>query len=645
MSPSPSRLRMAGTAAIFLCIVLLAVIRAVQLTVVQGESLRLLAERQQYQEVSLAPERGAILDRNGKPLALTVETASIFMRPAEFRATPEAIRSLAGVLDLDVAAIEEKRGRKAPFVWLKRRVPRIEQEAVARLGLPGIGAERSARRVYPHGVLAGALLGFTGIDGNGLEGVERQFEAELQGEAAAVVVERDAHGRRMLTEGIWRPVARHGARVELTIDAALQHAAEIELERTVAEFRAAGGGVVALDPHTGEVLAMAQVAPFNPNRLDRNRPELWRNRAVTDAFEPGSTIKPFVAAAAIEANLARPDERLYGENGRYAVGRRAIRDHERYGWLTLTEAVQHSSNICLAKIGERLGRERLGTALRGFGFGAVTGIDLPGEAPGLFRPIEDWGRIHVVTNSFGQGMAVTLLQLARAFGALANGGRLMRPYVLKRVVALDGSVRRAGRPQVVGQPIGPETARVVSEMLELVVEGGTGTKARIEGIRVAGKTGTAQKVEPGTGRYSDRDRISSFVGYAPADAPRILIAVMVDTPRTSTYGGTVAAPLFRRIAEQALEAMGMGNRAIRPFPDAAEAMGPVRPIALGGQPADPGVPDLVGLGVRDAAVELQRAGLRASVDGWGIVIRQDPPPGTDIEVGTTVRLQLGAVLQ
>ena len=645
MTPNPSRLRMACAGAFFLFLFFLVVVRAVQLTVVQGDSLKLLADRQQYQKVSLQPERGNIVDRSGESLGLTVEASSISMRPAQFHASPEAVRTLATVLDLKPSVLTGKSEQSASFVWLKRRVSPAEETAIERLGLPGIGAELSTRRVYPHGDLASTILGFTGVDGNGLEGLERRYDAELQGEAGAVVVERDAHGRRMLTEGVWRPLPRHGARLELTIDAALQHVAEMELERGVAEAQAKGGLAMAMDPNTGEILALAQVPRFNPNDPDPKRPALWRDRAVTDSFEPGSTLKAVVASAAIQDGVVQPGDRLFCEDGHYRVGRRTIRDHEPYDWLTFAEAVEYSSNICLGKVGERLGRERLGAALRDFGLGNLTGVDLPGEVPGIFRPIDKWGRINVVTTSFGQGISVTLVQLTRAFAAIANGGRLMRPYVVKRVVAYDGRVLKANSPHVDARPISATTAHTVTSMLELVVEGGTGTKAQIEGLRVAGKTGTAQKVDPATGRYSARDRTASFVGYAPAENPRIVVSVVIDTPRTSHYGGTVAAPVFRRIAEHALEAMGVNREIPAPHPDVVPPLAPAQPVSIAFNPAVNGVPNLIGLGMREAVSTAARSGLRVSVDGWGAVIEQSPPPGSDLEVGSTVHLKFGSALQ
>jgi cell division protein FtsI (penicillin-binding protein 3) len=406
---------------------------------------------------------------------------------------------------------------------------------------------------------------------------------------------------------------------------------------------------------------MAQVPRLNPNAPDVSRLDAWRNQAITDSFEPGSTMKPFVVATALEQGEIRPVDRFFCENGSYAVGGRTVRDHDPYGWLTVPEVIQYSSNICTAKIGERLGRDRLGRALRDFGFGRVTRIDLPGEVPGIFPDPQKWGRIHVVTNSFGQGSAVTAIQLARAYAALANGGKLMRPYAVRRVVGDDGRVLVENRPVVEGTPISPRTARTITEFMELVVEAGTATRAKIPGIRVAGKTGTAQKVDPNTRRYSATDRVSSFVGFAPADAPRIVIAVVVDRPRAARYGGIVAAPAFRRFAEYALETMGIavppqaveesprkhGNGAPknegaspRPAPPP-----PLEALQVAMQSYARGVPNLLGRGMRDAVVLLDESGFRPQVEGWGVVVAQDPLPGTDISPGSAVRVRFDSTLR
>jgi cell division protein FtsI (penicillin-binding protein 3) len=445
----------------------------------------------------------------------------------------------------------------------------------------------------------------------------------------------------MLTEGASQPIPRQGARLELTIDAALQEVVEAELEAAVTARQAAAGVAVVMDPSTGEILALANVPSFNPNSVGASTAERWRNRVITDSYEPGSTFKGILAAAAIEAGAIHPQDRIYCEGGHYAVGNRVVHDHEPYGWLTFADVIKHSSNIGAAKTGERLGAQRFATAITAFGFGEPTGIDLPGESPGLVRPLRKSSRITLATTSFGQGIAVTPLQLLRAYAAIANGGKLLRPYVVRRVVAADGSILHENKPQVVGQPIAAATARIVTQLLRGVVDGGTGTQARIDGIPVAGKTGTAQKVDAKTGGYSARDRMSSFVGFVPADAPRFVILVVIDSPRTATYGGLVAAPVFRRIAEYGLDRLGL-RVAAAPAPMPGDTAVFARFVNWIGADGDRGMPSFIGLSMREALVQAARAGWEVESDGSGFVVAQDPPPGTETANGRKLKLRFGS---
>jgi cell division protein FtsI (penicillin-binding protein 3) len=640
--------------------------RAVQLTVLQGEALMQRASRQHRQAVPMTAQRGAIVDRYGEALALSRESAAVYLRPREWSAAPDTTAAVARLLDLPPDAVLQRASAPAPFVWLQRQVPLERWSAIESMKLPGIGSEPARQRIYPQGVLAGQVLGFTGVDGHGLEGIERALDAELRGEVEAVVVGHDARGRQFVLGEEWGSLPRAGAQIELTIDAGLQRVAEAELERAVRQYRAKAGTLVALDPTTGEVLAMATVPRFDPNAFSDATPDQWRNRAITDCYEPGSTFKAFLAAAALDAGVVRPADRIACENGRWAVANRVIRDAHPHDLLTFADVIAQSSNIGTAKVAERLGRERFGRMLREFGFGTPTGVDLPGEAPGLLRPVERWRHINLVTTAYGQGIAVTPLQLTRAFGALANGGRLMRPYVVRRITGPDGALRYAGRPHAEGQVVSPQTAAAVTGLLVGVTERGTGKQARVDGFAVAGKTGTAQKVEPRTGRYSPRDRMSSFVGYAPAEDPVLVILVVIDTPRTATYGGVVAAPVFRAVAEYGLARRGVRLSGTSLRADAEPAADDVVPpggaggapvVAVGlaargrgsaaralrdadsmslvqaattselDRPASGGLPSFLGLSMRDALVQAHEEGWDVRLEGSGYVVRQDPPPG------------------
>ena len=638
MRPAVLRLRIAATAGVFFMLLVVALGRAFQLCVIEGASFTELAARQQRQRVALPPERGPIVDRYGDALALTVESAAVFVRPRNLPSDLNVISALAKTLDLPPGTVAERVRDKSPFVWLLRTATPEQAEAIAAFGFQGVGSESTWRRFYPRDALAGQVLGFSGIDSQGLEGVELAYDKYLRGASESLSVDRDARGRRMLTEGAWQPLPRQGAKVELTIDASLQQVAESELNAAVVQRRAAAGAAIVMDPATGEILALANVPRFDPNQVGVSTPEQWRNRVIADTYEPGSTMKAILAAAALEAGVVRPDDRVYCENGHYAVGRRVVHDHQRYGWLTFAEIIKHSSNIGAAKIGERLGAARFGAALKSFGFGKPTRSDLPGEVPGLVSPSEKWAHINLVTTSFGQGIAVTPLQMVRAYAAIANGGKLMRPYIVRRVIAPDGSVLREEKPEVVAQPVSAQTASIVTDLLRGVVEGGTGTNARIDGVPVAGKTGTAQKVDGKTGRYSARDRMSSFIGYVPADAPRLVILVVIDSPRTATYGGTVAAPVFRAVAEFGLDRLGL-RVAAAPAPRDDAAIGRLN---WSPKDADRGMPSFIGLSMREALVQAARAGWEVQVTGSGFVVAQDPPPGTQTATNRKLELRFGS---
>jgi cell division protein FtsI (penicillin-binding protein 3) len=445
----------------------------------------------------------------------------------------------------------------------------------------------------------------------------------------------------MWTERDWQPLPRQGAQVELTIDASLQQVTESELATAVVARRAQAGTAVVMDPFTGEILALANVPSIDPNDFGSGAVDRRRNRVIADSYEPGSTFKGIVAAAALEAGVVQPEDRVYCEKGNLAVGRRVVHDHDPYGWLSFADVVKHSSNIGMGKVGERLGAARLAAAITAFGFGTPTQIDLPGEVAGILRPHTEWARINLITTSFGQGISVTAIQLLRAYAAIANGGQLMRPYVVRRVVAADGTLLRENRPMVVGRPISTETARVVTDLLRGVVDGGTGTQARIDGVAVAGKTGTAQKVDGKTGRYSPRDRMSSFIGFVPADAPRFVILVVVDSPRTATYGGLVAAPVFRRIAEYGVDRLGLRVATVPvPVPEAGAARAEL--VKWAAPVSDRGMPSFIGLSMREALVRAARAGWDVRTRGSGFVVAQDPAPGAETAEGRTLELQFGS---
>ncbi len=613
-------------------------LRIVQLTLADSPDLSRLASRQHREAIQIPAQRGAIVDRHGETLASSVDRSSIFVRPGEITDRERVARDLAAALALPREAVAARLARASRFVWIKRAVSVRERDLVRALDDRGVGELTEARRYYPHGRIGAHVLGFAGVDLQGLEGVERYYEHDLRARPRTLEVDRDARGREIFSEGV-DTEAMQGATVQLTIDVGLQDVVERAVEEGVQAARARSGLAVVLDPATGEILALANSPGFDPN--DRGTAVAWRrrNRVVTDFYEPGSTLKALLVAAAVEHGLIRADERIFCENGRFPVGKWTIHDHHPHGWLSVAEVLQVSSNIGAAKIGERVGRERLRAFLADLGLGRPTGVDLPGEVGGLLRPLGDWSRIALVTTSFGQGIAVTPLQLARAYAAIANGGLLMQPYVGTRALAADGTVLWERRPHVVRRVMRAETAAAVTAMLEGVLEeGGTGTRAQVAGFRVAGKTGTAQKVDVGTGRYSPHGRIASFVGFLPADAPRVVILTLVDEPRTSSYGGVVAAPIFQVIAAAAMERLGLSaDRPSGVLEAALESPPPAEPVAV-----PVGVPSFLGLSMRSALTRARDLGWLVHVDGNGYVIEQTPAPGAAAAPGKTLNLRLAA---
>ncbi len=650
--------------------------RAVQLQVVQRDKLSSEARDQYLRQFVLKPRRGVVTDRAGVLLAGSADAESVFVDPeglADRSASmARALRPLAAALGLDWRALGRNVERGSRFVWAKRRISPAEAGAVRRLAMPGVGLVAENRRYYPKVTLAGQLLGVTGDEGSGLDGVELALDDLLRGEPTRVPSLRDGAGRLALPDAPGSARGREGARVELTIDQGLQLVAERALASAVRGSHALSGVAVALDPATGEVLAMASDPPVNPNAQRTGR-EL-RNRAVTDAFEPGSTMKTFTIAGALDRAVLRPTDAIDCTPG-YTVGGHVIHDHMAFGWIGPAKVLAASSNVGAARIGARLGKQRLSEVLAAFGFGERTGVDLPGERRGqLPFPRAD---ITLATQSFGQGLTATPLQVVIAMGAIANGGVLMRPLLVKRVLdPADGSVLDQARPTPVRRVVSATAAATVARWLIGVVEDpdGTGHRARSDGWRVAGKTGTAQKPDPVTGGYSADRHFSSFVGFAPAEAPRVVIGVFIDEPKGESYGGEVAAPPFREIAEYALRMLGVppqGPPAATAGPAGASSMArvaraavrhPAAPAPAPGADAEPesptpppvevaarrgahatgnvAVPALGGLPARAAVRTLEALDLGADLTGSGLVVSQAPPPGRVVERGARVKITL-----
>ncbi len=526
----------------------------ISLHVVHASALEAMAERQQAGRLTIAPARGRLLDRSGRPLAINVEAQSVYAVPSKIPNRHAFARAVAPVLRLPPAEVASRLPSNLQFAWLARKVT-PEVAAALRARAPGdqLGFLPEARRVYPNGPLAAHLLGFAGIDNQGLAGAELAFDGHLRGRAGLARVERDAIGRpRFETRDILREPT-DGADVVLTIDQVIQHIAERELDSALAATRARWGAVLIMEPKSGDLLAMATAPRFDPNAFARAKPVEWVNRALGTIVEPGSTFKIVLAAAALEGGVVDPHE-VFVSTGELKVGGgHVIREahNRRFPRQTLGDIVRNSSNVGAAMVATRLGKERFYDAIRRFGFGRPTGIDLPGEAPGLIPPPSQWLGSGLQTIGFGQGISATPLQVLAAGAAIANEGVVIRPRVLRAVRDAEGRALEVATPEIVGQATPRVVARQVLAIMEDVVTRGTGTLARIEGYRVAGKTGTAQKPGP-DGRYLADTYIASFLGIVPSDRPQLVILVMLDGPRGEYYGGAVAAPIFRTVAAQVL---------------------------------------------------------------------------------------------
>jgi cell division protein FtsI (penicillin-binding protein 3) len=567
-----SLLRIAVLVGIFAVVLCTLLARLFDVQILQHHVLSGLAERQYQKSTDLRGKRGTIYDRRMRELALSIDRESIYVNPSEFSHSAEAVAQLVSILGLKQAAILEKMQSDRQFVWLKRKVPPDESRTLRSLGIKGIGFVTESQRFYPKQALAGQVIGFVGTDEVGLEGIEHGYESTLAGEAMRVMLDRDARGRSISLSSDALRQFPQGHELMLTIDERIQFVAERELRDQITRLGARGGVAVVMHPFTGEILALANESAFDPNTFREAAPKVWRERSITDAFEPGSTLKAMLAAAAFEERVVRPDDMFFGEQGSIQVASLAIRDHEKFGWLTFREVIEKSSNVGTIKVGQRLGKERLYDYLTRFGFGSRTGVDFPGESPGLLRSPQQWSEVSVAALAIGQEVSVTPLQLATAFSALANGGMLVRPHLVKAIIK-DGEIVQETAPVQVRRVISEATARQVTSILQGAVTRGTGKAASVIGYTVAGKTGTAQKFEVAVGKYSTQKSIASFVGYLPAEQPRATILVCLDEPRGGmAWGGVAAAPLFSAIAQQTM-------RYLRVPPDGNLTRPPDLPIA------------------------------------------------------------------
>jgi cell division protein FtsI (penicillin-binding protein 3) len=627
--------------------------RLVHLQVVQHEDLANRATQQQQKVLKPAGPRGDIVDRNGRILAYSVNAVSIAADPSEISDGAAVAQQLCAAFD-DCTRQEraELPGRlsaaKKTFIYVRRArsLSPAQAERVAALNLPGVMLLDESRRYYPNRDLAAHVLGYVGNDEKGLGGIERVYDEAVRGREGIVLVQRDARQDRLQTRVEKSPTP--GARIELSIDLTLQHIAERELRAGVEKFRARGGTAIVMDPYTGEILALANYPTFNPNAYGRYPEDTWRNRATQEVYEPGSTFKIVTASAAIEEGVVAATDLIDCAPGFIKFpGRKPINDDHRYGVLTFEDVIVKSSNVGAIRVGLRTGTERLSRYVRRFGFGSTIAADFVGEARGqVYDELDDSALASV---SMGYQISVTPVQMAAAVSAVANGGILMEPHVV-RATLRDG-LRQEVAPKALRRSIEPRTAAILTTMMEGVVERGTGRQAALDRHRVAGKTGTAKKLVDG--QYSNTDYNASFVGFVPSRRPDLTILVVVDTPRGGKYyGGDIAAPIFKRIAEAAMQHRGVPPTmeaipvvvagATETLPDLPS---PVRAapevLRISGVPT---LPDVTGLGLREALAALASAGAVVRPSGSGVVVAQTPAAGTPLPFGSIVAIELRRVV-
>ncbi|HWY42386.1 MAG TPA: penicillin-binding protein [Candidatus Sulfotelmatobacter sp.] len=636
------------------------------------------AHRQQQRTIEITPKRGAIYDRNMHPLAMSTEVESAFAIPTELGDNKQqAARLLSGVLDIPREVLENKFDSGSTFVWVSRKLPPEKSDAVKALNLKGIYTMKENQRFYPKRDLAAHVLGFVNLDEKGTSGLEFQLDKQIRGKGEQILVMADAR-QRWFDGG--KAQRDQGANIVLTIDEKIQYIAERELAAAVVRTHAMAGTVIIQNPYTGEILALANWPKFNPNSPGEVKNETRMNRAVSAIYEPGSTFKLITLAAALDQNLTRPSEVFDCENGAVSIAGHKIHDHKKFGMLSVSEILAQSSDVGTIKVALRLGAPKFYEYIRAFGFGQQTGIDLPWESKGMLGKLENWSGISIGAISMGQEVGVTPIQLVTAVSAIANGGFLHKPYVVSEVRKGDqllssGDVAEPEPRQV----IRPETAATLRKMMEGVILSpqGTGKYARLDGWTAAGKTGTAQKIDPNTGRYSHTQFIASFTGFAPINNPAVTILVSLDSPVSSHEAAMTAAPVFKRVAEQVLPYLDVPRdvpvtaKLIQAsYKDISEAsdtsLDDFNPADFNAQPeeqnppakkepalpsvtvaldegGDIGVPDFHGKTVREVAETCLRLGLDPIVIGSSLAQDQSPAPGAKVRRGAKITVRFDAV--
>lgn len=589
---------------------------------VRGDDLKERALNQWTSDVPVEPKRGTVYDRNKNPLAISATVDTVVASPPDIKDIETTANLLSTALNMDREELEETlreaKNKKKGAIYIKRKITEEESETVRNLKLSGIYFTKEHKRFYPERNLCSHVLGFTGIDSQGLDGIELVYEKYLKGTPGRIVSEKDALSRK-LPFGVDKYIPpEDGLDLVLTIDKIIQHIAERELEKALAEHNAKRGTIIVMDPKTGEILAMTNKPDYDPNNYGEFSQILWRNAAVSDVYEPGSTFKIVTASAALEEGVARPEDKFYDPGYAMVSGVRiGCWYHGGHGSQTFIQLLENSCNPGFVELGMKLGKDRFMKYIKGFGFGEVTGIDLPGEARGILDPSKV-GPVELATITFGQGISVTPVQLITALSTIANDGKLVQPHVAKAIVDKEGNTVQEFSPAPLRQVVSYETAQEMKKILESVVTNGTGGRGKVEGFRVAGKTGTAEKYSPG--KY-----VVSYMGFAPVDDPKLAILVIIDEPTGGLiYGGTIAGPVFQKVMADSLNYLG-----IEPNIEQVEEREHVA------------VPDLRNLYVEDARKILMQNGLSVRIEGEGYVVtEQVPMPGAEVKKNTVVLLKL-----
>lgn len=547
------RLRSEAVFLFFLAFLILCIIRLLFVQLFRSSYLAAIAKKQHNLFVELEPVRGAIYDSSLKPQAINLPSDSLYASPNEIndRDKPAIIKQLSIVLGMDSGYLRNRLFRKKSFVWLARKISPEQSEAIKKLNIKGLGFIKESKRSYPNSYLASHIIGFAGLDNNGLEDIELLYDKSLKGEAGWAIFLRDARQKKL---DIWEKMVlpKDGYHLILTINEVIQYIAERELDKAYKTYRAKGASIVVMDPHTGAILALANRPTYDLNAYTKADREGLRNRAICDIFEPGSVFKIVTMSAALEENMVSEEDRFFCENGSYRVASHTLHDHRPHGTLTFRQVIEESSNIGTTKVAQILGPELIYKYVKLFGFGSKLGIDLPGEVSGIAKEPRSWSKISIAAIPIGHEVGVTALQLAAAVSVIANGGQLMKPYIVQEMRDKEGEVIKRFEPKMIRKVISSDTALRAKKILTGVVEEGTGKSAKPANFTAAGKTGTAQKLEP-NGAYSHNKFIASFIGFAPAEDPVVAVVVTVDEPRPYYFGGVVAAPVFKNVVNDSIK--------------------------------------------------------------------------------------------